>query len=222
VSQYYPQPGPFYPPEQGPEDDYYEDADYEYEYDDDEFGGSGNTLQRILIFGGAGGCVLVLCMVCCVLLGAGLWILDPGAGLVATDVPGANIGLSFDEPAFPDESVVNEQMARLTILEVNRNASLENIPPAEGREIIVVTIELVNRGQEDISFNERDFTLLNQAEEPFDTIPGVIDGALGRGILPPDTGLEGRLVFEVVAGEPQLILAWQAGSNVEPRYIYLE
>lgn len=222
MSQYYPQPGPFYPPEQGPEDDYYEDADYEYEYDDDEFGGSGNTLQRILIFGGAGGCVLVLCMVCCVLLGAGLWILDPGASLVATDVPGANIGLSFDEPAFPDESVVNEQMARLTILEVNRNASLENIPPAEGREIIVVTIELVNRGQEDISFNERDFTLLNQAEEPFDTIPGVIDGALGRGILPPDTGLEGRLVFEVVEGESELILAWEAGSNVEPRYIYLE
>lgn len=222
MSQYYPQPGPFYPPEQGPEDDYYEDADYEYEYDDDEFDGSGNPLQRILIFGGAGGCVLVLCIVCCLLLGVGLWVLDPGADLVATDVPGSDIGLSFDEPAFPDESVVNEQMATLTILEVNRNASLQSIPPAEGSEIIVVTIELVNRGEDDISFNERDFTLLNQAEQPFDTIPGVIDGALGRGILPPDTGLEGRLVFEVVEGEPELILAWEAGSDVEPRYIYLE
>jgi hypothetical protein len=222
VSQYYPQPGPFYPPEQGPEDDYYEDADYEYEYDDDEFDGSGNPLQRILIFGGAGGCLLVLCIICCLVLGGALWILDPGAGLVATDVPGSDVGLSFDEPAFPDESVVNEQMTRLTILEVNRDASLPNIPPVEGREIIVVTIELVNRGEDDISFNERDFMLLNQVEEAYAATPGVIDGALGRGILPPDTGLEGRLVFEVVEGEFELIMAWEAGSNVEARYIYLE
>ncbi|HEX9922315.1 MAG TPA: DUF4352 domain-containing protein [Anaerolineae bacterium] len=222
MSQYYPQPGPFYPPEQGPEDDYYEDADYEYEYDDDEFDGSGNPLQRILIFGGAGGCLLVLCIVCCVLLGVGLWVLDPGAGLVATDVPGSDIGLSFDEPAFSDETVVNEQMVRLAILEVNRNASLPSIPPVEGREIIVVTIELVNLGGEDIGFNERDFTLLNQVEEAYAATPGVIDGALGRGILPPDTGLEGRLVFEVVEGEFELIMAWEPGSNVEARYIYLE
>jgi hypothetical protein len=221
VSQYYPPPGPFYPPERGPEDDYYEDADYEYEYDD-EFDGSGNTLQRILIFGGAGGCLLVLCIVCCVVLGAALWVLDPGAGLVATDVPGSDIGLSFDEPAFPDESVVNEQSVKLTILEVNRNASLQSIPPVEGREIIVVTIELVNLGTEDIGFNERDFMLLNQVEEAYTATPGVIDGALGRGILPPDTGLEGRLVFEVREGELDLVLAWEAGSNVEPRYIYLE
>lgn len=222
MSQYYPQSSPFYPPEKGPEEDYYEEGDYEYEFEDDYYGDSGDTLlQRMLLFL-SGGCLVFICMSCCGLLGIVLWALDPGSSLVATPIPGSDIGLSFEDPAFPDESVINEQNVKLTILEVNRNANLPDIPPVEGRELIVVTIELVNLGDEDASFNERDFMLLNSFEEAYVSTPGVIEGSLGRGTLPPDTGLEGRLVFEVIADEFELILAWDGNPEAEPRYILLE
>lgn len=219
VSQYYPQPsGPFYPPENVPEDDYYDEADYEYE--DEDYPRAGDSLLQRLLLVGAGGCLVFLCMSCCGLLGVGLWILDPGSSLVATAIPGSDIGLSFEEPARPDESVVNEQNVKLTILEVNRNAALPDVPPAEGQELIIVTVELVNLGDEEVSFNERDFMLSNHTD--YAPIRTTIDGALGRGSLPAGTGLEGRLVFQVTADEFELTLAWDGGPDSEPRYILLE
>ncbi len=222
MSQYYPQQsGPYYPPPKRPEEDYYE-ADYEYEYDDDEYEDSDNPwIQRGLWFCGLG-LLLFLCLACCILLGVGLWFLDPGSSLVSTPIPGSDIGLSFEEPAFPDESVVNEQKARLTILDVNRNAAIPDVQVGEGNELVIVTVELVNLGEDEISFNERDFTLRNPYDEEYDPIAGVVDGALGRGSLPGGSGLEGRLVFEVVAGEFDLVLVWGVGADSEPRYIYLE
>jgi hypothetical protein len=221
MSQYYPPRGPLYPPEQNPET-YYEDADYEYE--ENGWGGRNNTLQTALAFVG-GGCLVFVCMSFCVLLGAALWVLDPTA-TAAVPPEGGDIGLSFDEPAFPDESVVNEQGAQLKILDVNRNAALESVTPVEGREIVIVTIELVNLGSEDISFNERDFLLVNGLEEAYEPMVGAInirDGALGRGTLPPNEGLEGRLVYEIIANELDLRLVWDpAERDVQPRYIYLE
>lgn len=221
MTQYYPPPGPFYPPERGPEEDYYEEVDYEYEDDNNATRFGRSPLQLILIVVSCG-CLIVLGLLCCVLLGAGLWVLDPGSSLVSTPPPGSDIGLSTEEPAFPDESVVNENSVRLTILDVNRDAALPDVPINEGQELIVVTIELLNQGTEDADFNERDFELLNRLNESATSIPGAIDGALGRGVLPPDTGLEGRLVFEVTAGEPDLLLTWNGGPGTEPRYILLE
>ena len=225
MSRYYPQqPGSYYPPTPSPEDEYYDEEDIEYEVEDgDEYESSGDTLgQRALMFF-AGGCLVFLCMSCCVLLGAGLWILDPGASMfAATPIPGSDIGLSFDSPAYPDESVVNEQKVKLTILDVNRNASLANLAPVEGREVIIVTVELVNLGDQDISYSERNFSLLNQHNEAYTPTPGAVDGALNRGTLPAGEGLEGRLVFEVIAGEPELILAWEGGQDSQTRYIYLQ
>ena len=222
MSQFYPQqPSPFRPPEQNPEGDYYEYDDYDYDYDDDDDEDSGNLTRLIgLIVGG--GCLIFLCLGCCALAGAGLWYLDPGSELVATDVPGGDIGLAFEEPAYPDESVVNEKSMKLTILEVNRNASLPAVAPAEGGELVIVTIELINLGEQETDFNERDFILLNSYEEAYMPMPGVVDGALGRGSLPPDAGLEGRLVYEVAAGEFDLVLSWDGGPDTQPRYIWLE
>ena len=137
MSQYYPQQGPLYPPEQNPEDYYYDEGEYEY-YEDDEDSGRSSLLQTAMAFL-AGGCLVFLCMSFCALLLGALWVIDPGAGLSATAVPGSDIGLSFDEPAFANESVVNEQNVQLTILDVNRNAAVESIPQVEGREIIIVT-----------------------------------------------------------------------------------
>ncbi len=222
MSQFYPQqPNPYYPPEQNPEEDYYDYDEFEYD-DDDNDEESGSNLTRILAIVLGGGCLIFLCLVCCGLVGVGLWYLDPGSSLVATTIPGSDIGLSFTEPAYPDESVVNEKGMRLTILDVNRNAALPAVVPAEGSELIIVTIELVNLGEEEADFNERDFTLLNAYEEAYQPLPGVVDGALGRGSLPPDAGLEGRLVYEVVAGEVDLVLQWDGGPETQLRYIWLE
>ncbi len=226
MSQYYPPPGPFHPPQQNPEEDYYYDdedeAIYEYEPDDDEYEGSGDSLaQRLLIFV-AGGCLVFLCMSCCGLLLGGFYIFGD-ALLVATPVPGSDIGLSPESPAFPGESVVNEQQVKLSILDVNRDVNLPNIPAAEGREIIIVTIELVNLGEEEAPFNERDFSLVAaRGNEQYIPVPGAVDASLGRGSLDAGTGLEGRLVFEVAASPVDLILAWEGGTEADPRYIDLE
>lgn len=219
MSQYYPQSGPFYPPENDPEDDYiYDEDDYEYE---EEGGGSGDSiLQRALIFL-AGGCLVFFCIGCCGLVAAGALTLDPATLFAPTPVPGSDLGLSFQDPALPDESVVNEKNMRATIIDVNRNAALATVPVVEGRELIILTVEMVNLGEEETDFSERDFLLLNAFEEAYQPLAGdVVDGALGRGSLPPGEGLEGRLAFEVISGERDLVLTWDDGSG--GRYIFLE
>ncbi|MCB0197487.1 MAG: DUF4352 domain-containing protein [Anaerolineae bacterium] len=218
MSQYYPQQGPMYPPEQGPEE-YYDDGDYEYI---DDANPQKSLLQTSLAFI-AGGCLVFICIGTCLFLGGFLWILDPGGGAVASaPVEGGDIGLSFNDPAFPGEAVVNDLGMQVTVLETNRNASLESLPPVQGRETIIVTIELVNLGDEEASFNERDFFLVNAYEEVYEPALGAVTGALGRGTLPPNEGLEGRLVYEVIEGELDLQLLWDVGRDSEPRYIYIE
>ncbi|GAB4416831.1 MAG: hypothetical protein Fur0044_12330 [Anaerolineae bacterium] len=219
MSQYYPQSGPFYPPENDPEDDYiYDEDDYEYE---EEGGGPGDSLLRRALIFLAGGCLVFLCMGCCGLVAAGALTLDPTTLFAPTPIPGSDLGLSFQDPALPDESVVNEKGMRLTIIDVNRNAALPTVPAVEGRELIIVTVEMVNLGEEEADFNERDFLLLNAFEEAYQPSAGdVVDGALGRGSLPPGEGLEGRLAFEVIAGERDLVLTWDDGGG--GRYIFLE
>jgi hypothetical protein len=220
MSQYYPQQGPFYPPEQNPEDDYiYDEDDYEY----DEGGDGGNEWLRRSMIALAGCLGLFLCIGCCGVLLVGLLAIDPTTLFAPTPIPGSDLGLSFNDPAFPDESVVNGTNVRLTIIDVNRNAALESVPAVEGRELIIVTVELVNLGDAEIDFNERDFLLLNSFEEAYQPVAGgnVLDGALGRGTLPPGEGLEGRLAFEVLTGERDLVLTWddRVGGG---RYIFLE
>jgi len=220
MSQYYPQQGPSYPPEYGPEYDYYDEGDFDY-YDDDEDEGPDSSLLQSAVAFFAGGCLVFLCMsLCGLVLVAGLF-LDSGTGLSETPIPGNDIGLTFEEPANPGEAVVNEQKMQVTILEVNRNAAIEAIPQADGREVIIITVEVVNVGEEDGSFNERDFMLLNSFEEAYAPSLGAVDGSLGRGTLPPGEGLEGRLVYEVIADEVDLRLLWEPRDSA-PRYIFLE
>jgi hypothetical protein len=221
MSQYYPQQSPVYPPEFPPEDVYYDEDDYEY-IEENEYGESSSNLIQYALAFFAGGCLVFIFMSCCFLLAGGLWTLD--AILASTPVPGSELGLSYDDPAYPGESVVNDQMVRLTVSEVNRNASLPTVPVVEGRELIIVTIELDNLGDEEVNYNERDFSVLNSFNEEYIPTPGetIIEGALGRGRLDPDEGLSARLVFEVRAGEPELVLAWQSGRDSEPRYFLLQ
>ena len=224
MSQYYPQQGPYYPPQQGPEQEYYDDYEYDDDgYYDEELEGDSLT-QRLLIFV-SGGCLVFICMGCCVLMVMGLFVLDSSGGLfAATPVPGSEIGLTYEEPAFPDESVVSDDNVQLTILDVNRNIAVPGIAPVEGRELVVITIELINLGEEEASFTDSDFILINQFEEAYTIAPAApsVDGALGRGKLAPGEGLEGRLVFDLIAGEVNMVLGWEGGRDVTPRYIFME
>lgn len=219
MSQYYPQP-PAYPPEADYE---YDENDYEYQEDN---GGdqANNSLIKYALAFFAGGCLIFLCMACCIGLAGGLWTLD--GLLAATPVPGSDIGLSLDEPAMVDDAVVNEQNMRLTLTEVNRNVTLPTIPANPGRELIVLTIELENLSSEDVKYSLEDFTLINVNDEAYQPTAGdtLIQGALKRsGKLGTEKSIEGRLVFEVVAGEPELTLAWQPeGDNVQTRFIALQ
>ena len=217
MSQYYPQQCPMYPPELGPEE-YYDDGDYEYI--DDDGANKGSVWQTSMAFV-AGGCLMLLCLGGCVTMAGFLWVLDPGASASAP-AEGSDIGLTFDEPAFPGEAVVNDQKLQVTVLETNRNASLEALPPVQGQETVIVTVELVNLGDEDATFNERDFLLLNSYEEAYEPALGAVTGALGRGTLPPNEGLEGWLVYQVIENELDLRLLWDVGRDSSPRYLYIE
>ena len=225
MSQFYPQQGPGYPPppQHNPEGDYYYDDEGDYEYEDVDRDYSGSNYTQLILAFVSGGCLIFFCLSACMFLMAGLWVADSSLGLAPpTPIPGSDIGLTFDAPAFPNESVVNDKGVQLTILEVNRNAVVEGIEPVAGREVIIVTVELINVGQEDASFNERNFKLVNAYEEAYAPSIGAIAGALGRGSLPPNEGLEGRLVFETLADEIDTRLLWEAERDDSPRYIYLE
>ena len=87
--------------------------------------------------------------------------------------------------------------------------------------MIIVTIVLVNRGEEAVFFSERDFLLLNNNQVAYAPVVGAIAGALGGGTLPPNEGLEGRLVFQIIAGEQNHRLQWDPPDS-SPRYLYLE
>jgi len=222
MSQFYPQSPqpPSYPPQGPPEEYYYEDDYDEYEYEDDE-AGSDNTVRYALAFVG-GGCLVFLCMACCFLLAAGLWMLD--SSLAATPVPGSDVGVTFGSAAFLNETVVNDQNVAMTVLRVDRNAALPTVPQVEGREVVIVTLELENRSDLDAQYSDSDFLLLNDFQEAYVPVSGdnIIDGALVRGTLRPGEGLQGRLVFEVLAGEPLLVLVWEPrdGSSTS-RYVEL-
>jgi hypothetical protein len=218
MSQFYPQSG--YPPEQ-PHEDYYED----YSYEEDEFGdeAAGGPGQKILLIAGIG-CLIFACIACFCLLVVFIWSQNPGADVLNTPVPGSNVGLSPDNPARPDAAVVNEEGLRLSLRDVNRNAAaLSGIPAAEGREIIIITVQLENLNEppSDIEYSDRSFSLLNLADEVYIRKPDAIDGALGRGFLASGEGTQGRLVFEVLDGERDLILIWESPESTA-RYISLE
>ncbi len=221
MSQFYPGQGS-YPPIQGPEVEY---DDYEY-YDEDEYGEDefeGDSLaQRLLIFL-SGGCLVFMCMGCCVLMFTGGWLLNPLAAFESAP-EGSDLGLTFDDPAFPDESVVSDENVQLSIVSVNHNVTLPDFTPVEGRELLVITIELVNLGDEEAGYSESDFILINEFEEAYTVSPASasVDGALGRGTLAPGEGLEGRLAFDLLAGEVNLILGWEGGREAAPRYIAIE
>jgi hypothetical protein len=111
----------------------------------------------------------------------------------------------------------------MTALRVDRNASLPAVPPVEGREVIIVTLELENLSEDqDAMYSAGDFLLLNSYEEAYVAVSGqnIIDGALDRGTLGPAEGVQGRLVFEVLAGEPLLVLAWETRDSTS-RYVEL-
>jgi hypothetical protein len=221
MSQFYPQSPqpPSYPPQGPPEDYYYEDDYDEYEYEDDE-DGADNTVRYALFFVG-GGCLVFLCMACCFLMAAGAWMLD--SSLAATPVPGSDVGLTFDTAAYLNETVVNDQNVAMTVLRVDRNAALPTVPQVEGREVIIVTLELENLDADlDAQYSASDFLLLNNYEEAYVPVSGdnIIDGALVRGTLRPEEGLQGRLVFEVLAGEPLLVMAWETRDS-SSRYVEL-
>jgi hypothetical protein len=222
MSSYYPPRSPYYPPERNPEEEIYDEEDFEFE--EDEGGRSGDSwFQRILIFL-AGGCLVFFCLGCCGVLAAGAYSMDLTSLLSPTPIPGSDIGLSFNEPAYPDEAVVNEKQVRLKLLEVARNAALPTVPAVEGRELIILTVELTNLGTVEADFDEKNFLLLNSSEGAYQPTTGtdIIEGALGRGTLPPGEGLEGRMVFEVLTGEQGLVLNWDGGEGTQPRFIAIE
>ncbi|MDM8519254.1 DUF4352 domain-containing protein [Anaerolineales bacterium HSG6] len=223
MSQYYPpqqpppQPG-HYPPPRNPESGYEDEYD-DYEYEDE--GGGGSAMP--FVFGCfSGGCLIVLGLAVCLFLLVGLWVLDPGADMFATTYPGDDIGLTFDDPARSNEAIVSEQGLRLSVIDVNRNAASNTIPEVDGAEIIIITVELENLSAEDVNYDdEREFKLLNQTDGFYDPQVGAIEGALGFGTVPVETGTQGRLVFQVLTDETGLVLEWQPPEGTA-KYIEVE
>lgn len=224
MSQYYQHPGPYLPPPP-PEDasapEYYEDVDYEFEGAGPGAGTGPSLVQQIAVFFTCG-CLGFLCASACAGILTVAWIFDAGSGLVETSVPGSDLGLAYENPALPIETVANESGMQLSIVDVNRNASLEAIPSVEGRETIIVTVELANLSSDSVAFDgATDFLLLNAEELAYRPKSNAVDGELGQEMLAPGEGVQGRLAFEIIADEVDLILVWEPEGS-QARYIYLE
>jgi hypothetical protein len=220
MSQFYSQQQPgYYPPPSNPEEHYDEYEDYELE---DENEGSGSSAMTFVFGCFSGGCATFIVLCFCLILPAGLWILDPGSDMFTTSYPGDDIGLTFEQPAHSDQSVVNDQGIELTIVVLNRNASSNTIEQQEGTELIIVTVQLKNLSSETFDYDdERDFKLLNQTNGFYDLIPGAVEDTLGIASLPAKDGKQGRLVFRIVAAETGLVLEWSNPDSL-PRHIELE
>lgn len=99
----------------------------------------------------------------------------------------------------------------LTVSNVEKSQGDDFDNPSEGKEYVIVTVEIENAGDENISYNPLNFKMQNsngQIENQAFTIIDT-DTSLSSGELAPGGNVSGTIVFEQPIDDPGLILIYE-------------
>lgn len=100
----------------------------------------------------------------------------------------------------------------LTISEVQRNypGASEFSNPEAGKEFILVTITLENKGNDSFSFDSTNFKVQDsQGVQSMSKYVGEMDGEMDFGSLAPGGTVTGKLAYEVPEGDANLKLVYR-------------
>lgn len=100
---------------------------------------------------------------------------------------------------------------QVTVKEVTKSAGSEYDKPKDGMEYVIVTIEIVNKGDDDESYNPLYFKVKNsQGQKEGMALSGVNnDTAMKAGELSADGVVDGTIVFEEPVNDSKLTLIYQ-------------
>lgn len=114
------------------------------------------------------------------------------------------------------EFAVGEQIQlgdnALTVTKVEKSAGNEFDVPQSGKEYVIVTVEIENKGDENISYNPFDFKMSNSQGQVVDATFTTIDSdtSLESGELAPNGKVSGTIPFEMPKADPKLQLEYVA------------
>ncbi|MBT2692670.1 DUF4352 domain-containing protein [Bacillus sp. ISL-55] len=117
-------------------------------------------------------------------------------------------------PPVMEEFAVGEKVQLdgnvLTVTKVDKSAGSDFDKPKDGHEYVVVTVEIENAGDENISYNPFDFKMANSQGQIVDQAFTTIDTntALQSGELAPGGKVSGTIAFEQPAGDSGLQLQY--------------
>ncbi|MEH7444132.1 DUF4352 domain-containing protein [Bacillus sp. JJ1122] len=113
-----------------------------------------------------------------------------------------------------EEFTVGEQVQLgdnvLTVTKVEKSAGGDFDQPKDGHEFVIVTVEINNAGDENISYNPFDFKMSNSQGQIVDQAFTTVDTntALQSGELAPGGKVSGTIAFEQPAGDTGLQLQY--------------
>lgn len=98
----------------------------------------------------------------------------------------------------------------LTVTKVEKSAGGDFDKPKDGHEYVIVTVEINNAGDENISYNPFDFKMSNSQGQIVDQAFTTVDTntALQSGELAPGGKVSGTIAFEQPAGDTNLQLQY--------------
>ena len=99
----------------------------------------------------------------------------------------------------------------ITVTNVERSQGSEYSKPKSGKEYVVVSLKIENKGKDNLSYNPFYFKMQNSQgqQEDYTITMGVNDDTqLNSGELIPGGSVEGTLVFEEPKGDTGLILIY--------------
>lgn len=117
-------------------------------------------------------------------------------------------------PHVKEEFAVGEKVQLddnvLTVTKVEKSAGSDFDKPKDGHEYVVVTVEIENAGDENISYNPFDFKMSNSQGQIIDQAFTTIDTntSLQSGELAPGGKVSGTIAFEQPTGDPGLQLQY--------------
>lgn len=143
----------------------------------------------------------------------GLGIIGSIFGINDSENPNDNANTEKTEEVQEEKTVfgVNETAnlngVEYTVTNVERNGGFDYNTPEDGKEYVIVTVNITNNSDEKISYNPLDFKMVNaQGQEDDEAFVVNLPNELSSGDLTAGGNVTGTLCFEEPAGDTELQL----------------